>query len=267
MKELCNLTTDVAANLMANREHFCEGVGMAKRISRESNKLAASPSSAQSVLAALKTKANAEKAAFFPRFFKSGPGEYGEGDFFLGVTVPDQRVIAKQFRELPIAEVQSLLLSKWHECRLTAIFILILQFERSKEPLRRELVEFYLANLDRVNNWDLVDSSAPKILGAYSIEDSEYRKRIEQLAACGHLWRERVAVLATQAQIKQGDFRQLLKLAKRFLDHEHDLIHKAVGWMLREMGEVDMQPLIDFLDENSDRMPRTMLRYAIEKLT
>jgi 3-methyladenine DNA glycosylase AlkD len=211
-------------------------------------------------------KADVEKAEFFPRFFKTGPGEYGEGDCFLGVTVPDQRVIAKQFRDLPIAEVKKLLQSHWHECRLTALFILVLQFERAKEPLRRELVEFYLDNLDRVNNWDLVDSSASKILGAYSLDVSQYRKCIEQLAASGHLWRERVAVIATQSQIKQGDFRQILKLAKRFLKHEHDLIHKAVGWMLREMGQKKIGPLIAFLDSYGDRMPRTMLRYAIEKL-
>ena len=222
--------------------------------------------SAQRVLKALKSKSDTEKAKFFPRFFKTGPGEYGEGDFFLGVTVPDQRVISKQFRSLPIGEVRELLQSKWHECRLTALFILVLQFDRAKEPIRRELVEFYLVNLDQVNNWDLVDSSASKILGTYSVDVPEYRKCIEQLAASGHLWRERVAVIATQSQIKLGDFRQILKLAKRFLDHEHDLIHKAVGWMLREMGQVDLKPLSAFLDSNVSRMPRTMLRYAIEKL-
>lgn len=220
--------------------------------------------SAESVLATLESKAVSESTA--SRFFKTGVGEYGEGDFFLGVTVPVQRTIAKQFRALSTAEIRKLLQSKWHECRLTALFILVMQFERSKEPVRRQLVEFYLANLDRVNNWDLVDSSASKILGVYSIEVPEFRKQIEQLAASGHLWKERVAIIATQAHIKQGDFRQLLKLAKSFLGHEHDLIHKAVGWMLREMGDKDVQPLTAFLDSNCKKMPRTMLRYAIEKL-
>ena len=224
------------------------------------------PVSSQQVLTALKTKADAERAKNFTRFFKTGPGEYGEGDYFLGVTVPNQRVIAKQFRELPSAAVRDLLLSKWHECRLTAIFILVLQFERAQESRRCELVEFYLANLDRVNNWDLVDSSAGKILGAYSLEAPAYRKRIDQLAASRHLWRERVAVIATQTQIKAGDFRQILKFAKRFLNHPHDLIQKAVGWMLREMGQVNLTPLIAFLEANASQMPRTMLRYAIEKL-
>jgi 3-methyladenine DNA glycosylase AlkD len=236
------------------------------QMTKKSQQQTENTGSAKTVLAMLKTKEKPEKAAFFPRFFKTRPGEYGAGDFFLGVTVPDQRITAKQFRDLPIAQIRELLYSKWHECRLTALFILILQFERANEPLRHELVEFYLENLDQVNNWDLVDSSASKIVGAYSIEVVEYCKRIEQLAASGHLWRERVAVIATQAQIKQGDFRLILKLAKRFLAHKHDLIHKAVGWMLREVGEVDMQPMIAFLDNYADRMPRTMLRYAIEKL-
>ena len=240
---------------------------MPKRASRKSEDLTQPSASAQTVLKALESKINAKQAAFFPSFFKTGAGEYGEGDCFLGVVVPDQRAIAKQFRDLPTTELKKLLLSKWHECRLTAIFILVNQFERSKEPTRRELVEFYLSNLERVNNWDIVDSSAPKILGVYSLEASEYRKRIEQLAASGQLWPERVAVLATHAQIKHGDFGQILTLAKRFLNHEHDFIHKAVGWMLREMGGRDLQPLLAFLDTHAKRMPRTMLRYAIEKLS
>ena len=239
---------------------------MPKRASKKTPEFVATAASAQTVLAALETKANADKADFFPSFFKTGPGEYGEGDCFLGVSVPDQRAIAKEARDLSTAELKKLLRSKWHECRLTAIFILVMQFNRSKEPTRRELVEFFLANLEGVNNWDIVDSSAQKILGAYSMEVPEYRKRIEQLAASGHLWRERIAVIATQVQIKQGDFSLILKLAKRFLNHEHDLIHKAVGWMLREMGGKDIQPLLAFLDLNAKRMPRTMLRYAIEKL-
>ena len=239
---------------------------MSKKITTKNQRQTENTGYAKTVMATLRSKENPEKAAFFPRFFKTRPGEYGAGDFFLGVTVPDQRIIAKQFRELPIAQIRELLYSKWHECRLTALFILVLQFDRAKESLRRELVEFYLENLDRVNNWDLVDSSASKILGEYSIEVVEYCKRIEQLAASGHLWRERIAVVATQSQIKQGDFRLILKFAKRFLAHKHDLIHKAVGWMLREMGEVEMQPMIAFLDNYADRMPRTMLRYAIEKL-
>ena len=222
---------------------------------------------AKDVERALKDKADAVKAKSFPLFFKSGPGQYGEGDCFLGVTVPDQRVISKQFRALPQAELTTLLDSKWHECRLTALLILVLQYEREREPQRGELVEFYLSKLDRVNNWDLVDSSAPKILGDYSLHKPEYRVRIEQLAASGQLWHERVAVLATYPHIKQKDFRLILKLAKKFLGHEHDLMHKAVGWMLREVGKADNSELLKFLDSHAHRMPRTMLRYSIEKLT
>ena len=215
----------------------------------------------------LKELTNSEKAAFFPKFFKSGPGQYGEGDCFIGVTVPDQRLLAKRFRELPEAELAVLLDSKWHECRLTALLILVLQFDASKAERRSELVDFYLTKLDRVNNWDLVDSSAPKILGQHSLNVPSYRKCIEQLAASGQLWRERVAVLATHPHIKKRDFRLILKLATKFLGHEHDLMHKAVGWMLREVGKVDNSELIAFLDKHATKMPRTMLRYSIEKLT
>ncbi len=222
---------------------------------------------AEEVVRDLKKHAIAEKAAFFPRFFKSGPGEYGEGDRFLGVTVPKQRLIAKQYRAMSLDGIAELLDSEWHECRLTGLFILVLQFKKAKEPLRAALVDFYLSKLDRVNNWDLVDSSAPKILGPYSLVSPKYRQCIEQLAASGHLWRERVAVLATYPHIKNRDFTLMLKLAKKFLGHEHDLMHKAVGWMLREVGKADESTLIDFLDKHSRRMPRTMLRYAIEKFS
>ncbi len=220
---------------------------------------------AEDVVRELKKLVVAEKAAMVQSFFKTGPGEYSEGDRFIGVTVPNQRLVAKKYRELSLEGISQLLDSEWHECRLTGLLILVLQFEKAKEPLRAALVDFYLSKLDCVNNWDLVDSSAPKILGAYSLETPNYRKRIEQLAASGHLWRERVAVLATHPHIKKHDFVLILKLAKKFLGHEHDLMHKAVGWMLREVGKVDESALIDFLDDYSQRMPRTMLRYAIEK--
>ncbi len=215
---------------------------------------------------ALQANVNAEKAAFFPRFFKTGPGEYGEGDCFLGVAVPEQRAIAKQFRGLDSPEIAELLDSKWHECRLTALLILVLQFEQAVEPQRRAMVDFYLSKLQRVNNWDLVDSSAPKLLGAYSCDVPAYRNRIEQLAASEQLWSERVAVLATLPHIKQGDFELILKLAQRFTTHKHDLIHKSVGWMLREMGKQNLSVLLTFLETHKHRLPRTMLRYAIEKL-
>ena len=218
------------------------------------------------ILATLQGKAQPKKAIVIAGYFKTGAGEYAEGDQFLGVAVPDQRAIAKEFRELPLDQVTRLLQSQWHECRLTALFILVLQFERAEDPQRREIVEFYLENLTGVNNWDLVDSSAPKILGAYALKEVSFRDRIDQLAASGELWQERIAVLATYPQIRSSDFVQIQKLARKFLTHQHDLMHKAVGWMLREMGMIDEHSLLKFLDSWGAKMPRTMLRYAIEKL-
>ena len=218
------------------------------------------------VLESLKAIAQPAKALIMAGYFKAGVGEYAEGDQFLGIAVPDQRAIAKKFRELQLDQLKLLLESPWHESRSTALFILVMQFERAKESFRSDIVEFYLANLDAVNNWDLVDSSAPNILGQYALEKVGYRKRIDQLAASGDLWRERISVLATRPQIKDGDFTQFQKFACKFLTHKHDLMHKAVGWMLREMGEQDLYSLLAFLDLWVSKMPRTMLRYAIEKL-
>ena len=234
-----------------------------------------SPGSATEVRRELRALADPVKAAFFPRFFKAGPGEYAEGDRFLGVTVPKQRKLAKRYRELPRRSVRSLLRDPYHECRLTALLILVLQFEgASRKPRgattaeqleteRNDIARFYLDHLDFVNNWDLVDSSAHKILGPW-LEDRD-RSLLDALAASGHLWRQRVAVIATLHFIKQGDFTDLLRLAETLRDHEHDLIHKAVGWMLREVGERERAIEESFLARHYRRMPRTMLRYAIEK--
>ncbi len=212
----------------------------------------------------LESAARADKAAFFPRFFKTGPGQYGEGDQFLGVVVPEQRKIAKRYRELPLVEVARLLASDYHECRLTALLILVEAYERARTLGERAvLCDFYLEHLDRVNNWDLVDSSAPKILGPYLWELQDF-SRLYELASSGHLWRERVAVLATFAHIRKGHFRDTLALCEGFLEHPHDLIHKATGWALREVGKKCPDTLRDFLQKWKARMPRTMLRYAIE---
>ncbi len=216
------------------------------------------------VVAALKEQADPEKAAFYPSFFKTGKGEYGEGDKFIGVTVPKQRKIAKKFRELPGGEVLKLLEDRRHECRLTALLILVEQYERGDETTQSEIAEFYLEHLDQVNNWDLVDSSAHKILGPHL--QKRNRKLLDELVDSGHLWRQRVAMIATLHFIKQEDFRDTKRIALVLLDHEHDLIHKAVGWMLREMGNRDRSELEKFLRPRYKKMPRTMLRYAIEKL-
>ena len=222
--------------------------------------------SAKAVEVALWKKANKEKAEFFPRFFKTGPGEYGEGDQFIGVVVPEQRKIAKRFKNIALKEIKSLLESPLHECRLTGLLILVLQFQQAKdEPTRKEIFDFYMDHLDRVNNWDLVDSSAHKIVGPYLQDRS--RKPLYRLAkAKNHLWKNRVAIIATLHFIKQGDLEDCISLSQILLNHPHDLIHKAVGWMLRESGKQNEGVLMAFIENHGDDMPRTMLRYAIEKL-
>ena len=211
----------------------------------------------------LKEFSNPEKAEFFPRFFKTGKGEYGEGDKFFGVTVPHQRKIAKEFREISLNEIKKLLYDPIHECRLTSLLILVHQFEKADPENRKEICRFYLDNIQQVNNWDLVDSSAHKIVGAFLETGS--RKKLYQLAKSKHLWSQRVAIIATLWFIKQNDFDDTLAISELLITHEHDLIHKAVSWMLREMGKQDEQLLISFLKSRYKKMPRTMLRYAIEK--
>ena len=218
---------------------------------------------AKDVRVELRSLADPQKAALYPRYFKAGAGEYAEGDRFLGVTVPKQRRVARRYEALPWRSIQSLLRDPFHECRLTALLILVRRFERGTETQRERIVNFYLDHLDFVNNWDLVDSSAHKILGAWL----EHRDRsvLYELAASGHLWRQRVAVIATFHFIANDDFEDSLALATQLRDHEHDLIHKAVGWMLREIGNRDRSVEEAFLAEHHRKMPRTMLRYAIEK--
>lgn len=205
------------------------------------------------------------KAKELMRFFKTGPGGYGEGDFFIGVTVPEQRKIARRyFNKITPAELEKLLQDPCHEYRLTALFILRLRYEKEKTAAKREeLVRLYLRNLDYVNNWDLVDSSAPYILGPHL--DGKDPALLYELVESGNLWRQRVAVLTTAYFIKQGSFDQTINLAELLLEHPHDLIHKAVGWMLREVGSRDPARELEFLKKHHRRMPRTMLRYAIEK--
>ena len=208
-----------------------------------------------------------EKAAHLTRFFKSGPGEYGDGDRFIGVRVPEQRRIAKRYGSLPLEEIGRLMASPIHEHRLTGLLILVERFAKSQEASsRREIVDFYLSRLQRVNNWDLVDLSAPKILGEHLVRRPEERAMLFAMAESTNLWERRVAVLATLPMIKQGRFDELLALAEALLTDTHDLMHKAVGWMLREVGKVDMTVLEDFLKKHASAMPRTMLRYAVERL-
>ena len=230
---------------------------------------------AKDVQAALLELADEEKAKHLARFFKTGPGEYAEGDVFWGIQVPSQRAVAARFSGLPLGEVKKLLVAKVHEQRLVALLILVRQFERGDSTLRREIVELYVTHTKYVNNWDLVDSSAPQILGAWLVEESDTNStraraalaQLNRLAASSWLWDRRIAMVSTYAFIRAGRHEEATLLAERLLDDSHDLMHKAVGWMLREVGKrVDRKHLLAFLELHAARMPRTALRSAIEHL-
>lgn len=215
---------------------------------------------------AMRELASPERAAGALRFFKTGPGEYGEGDQFLGLTVPQVRELVRRTDALSEADVLGCLHSKWHEERLLALLVLVRRFDtaRKNEATREHLVELYLANTRWINNWDLVDTSAPQILGTWLLTHD--RSVLMKLAASKSLWEQRISVLATQAFIRAGLFEDTLLLCQRFLSHPHDLMHKACGWMLREVGKRDLAPLRAFLTQHAGNMPRTMLRYSLEKL-
>ena len=216
---------------------------------------------------ALKDLSIQEKAAFFPRFFKAGKGEYAEGDQFIGVTVPDQRKVAKEFwKNISLIELSELLSSKIHEHRHCALLMLVAKFEKSKDPeYREEIVTFYLDNRKHINNWDLVDNSCYKILGSYCFENND-DTILRKLSDEDNLWSKRMAVISTLYHVKRGEFGLMKELVLKNLYHEHDLIHKANGWLLREMGEKNEAELYGFLKLHYKEMPRTCLRYAIEKL-
>ena len=198
------------------------------------------------------------------RFFKCGPGQYGEGDAFLGIMVPMLRKLSKELTPIPVAEAVELLQSKWHEARILALMILVRKYERGDEAMREEIYRRYLANTDRINNWDLVDCSAPAIVGAYLLDRD--RSSLFALAKSDSLWERRIAIISTQHFIRHEDFDDTLRIAEILLDDRQDLIHKATGWMLREVGKRDQPVLERFLRKHARRMPRTMLRYAIERL-
>lgn len=204
------------------------------------------------------------KKEIYQRFFKTGKGEYGEGDVFIGLKMPDIRKVSRKYKDLSITEIQKLLNSEIHEYRMVGLLILVLQFTKSDSEKKEEIYNFYLKNTKAINNWDLVDLTANKIVGAFLL-DKKDRSILYDLASSGDLWKERIAMIATFAFIRANDFKDALKLAEVFLHHKHDLIHKASGWMLREIGKRDQKVLENFLDKNCTKMPRTMLRYSIEK--
>lgn len=207
---------------------------------------------------------NEEKAAFLPRFFKTGKGQYGEGDQFIGIVVPDIRVVAKQHIDADQDTLRELLASPVHEYRMTALLILTYYYAKHKDdPSRKACVDFYLSQVNAINNWDLVDLSCYKILGHWLYDKD--KQLLYDWARTDHLWRQRIAMISCMHFVKQGEFKDALAIADILQHHPHDLIHKAVGWILREVGKKDEQVLTDYLLPRYKQMPRTMLRYAIER--
>ncbi len=211
-------------------------------------------------LAELGSTARAEHST---RFFKTGPGEYGEGDRFLGLKVPDVRRVSRHCGDLTFADLRQLLASPIHEQRQLALFVLVLRFNKGDTLAQKKIYDFYMRNRRGVNNWDLVDGSAPHIVGGYLVDKD--RSVLHQLARSRNLWERRIAILATYHFIRHDDFDDTLRIAERLLNDREDLIHKAVGWMLREVGKQNVKAEKAFLDKHYRGMPRTMLRYAIER--
>ena len=208
--------------------------------------------------------ADAKRAEGASRYFKTGPGQYGEGDKFLGIPVPVLRGVVREYGALPLSAVVKLLKSPWHEERAVAALMLVRRYDKGGTDERETIYRLYLDSLKWINNWDLVDCSAAPIVGRHLADRGRFP--LSRMARSEHLWTRRVAVIATFHEIRQGNFGDILFLAPRLLDDKEDLIHKAVGWMLREVGQRDQAVLERFLDAYATRMPRTMLRYAIEKL-
>lgn len=222
------------------------------------------PATVSQILTDLRRLANPEKARFLSRFFKTGPGEYAAGDRFLGIQVPSLRLLAKKYRDLPLDGAERLIQSPDHEARLLGLLLLVQRYRKAQAAEQETIFRCYVRNARHINNWDLVDLTAPNILGAHL--EKRDRGLLEQWAASPVLWKRRMALIATFHFIRRSDFRLTLSLADRLLQDPEDLLHKAVGWMLREIGKRDRRELEAFLRTRYRRMPRTMLRYAIERL-
>jgi 3-methyladenine DNA glycosylase AlkD len=223
----------------------------------------ASAATAAEIEARLLGMRNEEHQAVLAGYFRTGPGEYGEGDRFLGIRIPALRALVREYRGLPVDEAATLLRSPWHEARLLALLLLGDAYARGGAETREAIYRLYLASTAYINNWDLVDSSAPHIVGAHL--EGRDRSVLDRLARSASLWERRIAILATQHFIRRGDFAPTLHIAEMLVDDRHDLIHKAVGWMLREVANRDRETAESFLRRHHATMPRTMLRYAIEK--
>lgn len=201
-----------------------------------------------------------EKKIVLPRFFKTGKGQYGEGDKFLGVTVPNIREVAKEFKDVDFDVIKELIKNPWHEMRMCALLILV---NNSKKNVTKETFDFYLSQTQYINNWDLVDLSAPQIVGKYLLDKE--RDVLYRLSESELLWDNRIAIVATLTFIRNNDLDDTYNLSLKMMNHKHDLMHKAIGWMLREAGKRDTERLYRYVKENKHIMPRTMLRYSIEK--
>ncbi len=218
----------------------------------------------------LRTLSDPQKQIDLPRFFKTGPGEYGEGDKFLGVVVPNIREVAKRHKDAPIELLAELMQSEWHEVRMCALAIMVYQVKKKDDAKHKAMLEFYLTQTTRMNNWDLVDLSAPAVVGEYLHNHPEEHNLLYRLAESPLLWDNRIAVVSNLTLIKYGEFEDILKLAAYYINKDeklHDLMQKAIGWMLREVGKRDEATLVSFLNEFATKMPRTTLRYAIEKFS
>lgn len=209
---------------------------------------------------ALSARSDDEKKIILPRFFKTGKGQYGEGDMFLGVTVPNIREVAKEFKDANLETIEKLIHSPWHEMRMCALLILV---NNSKRNVTKESFDFYLSRTQHINNWDLVDLSAPQIVGRYLLDKN--RNILYKLAESDLLWDNRIAIVSTLTFIRDKDLDDTYNLSLKMMQHKHDLMHKAIGWMLREAGKRDTERLYNFVMEHKSMMPRTMLRYSIEK--
>jgi 3-methyladenine DNA glycosylase AlkD len=212
----------------------------------------------------LRKYASKKKATLLSGFFKTGRGEYGEGDVFIGVVVPDIRKVAKKYQDISLEETLMLLESPIHEERVLALFIMVLKFNKAETDAQKKVIyKAYLANTKYINNWDLVDLSSHEIVGKFLLDKP--KKELYDLSKSKSLWERRIAIVSTARFIKHGQFKDTLKIAKILLKDSHDLIHKATGWMLREVGKRDINVLEYFLKKYCDKMPRTMLRYSIER--
>lgn len=215
------------------------------------------------LIAELKSNTNPKRAKDLQWYFKTGKGEYGEGDVFLGFTMEDQRQFAKKYSDLELIDIQKLLDSKFHEHRMIGLLILIGKYTKVEKKEKEKIFKFYLKNAKKINNWDLVDLSSPNIVGNFLLDKD--KKILYELACSENLWERRISIVSTFAFIREGKLKETIKISKILLNDKHDLIHKAVGWALREVGKKDVKILENFLKTNYKKIPRTTLRYSIEK--